>query len=255
MRLNHTPVAIQTKNIRRPLERAKHQNNSPILLQVSDRLHSASVEIQISHGSRPQNAKRVQPLRRKVHMPASIQRRRRHKKYTLRLNKLPRNIVDFGTSLSHGYSCIFRANSPRGTETCSPVERFLSANASACTSFSPTIKIYFAPAFVAVSNDFFSRKLSSPRSTTRSCRRNSRASRAASPFIPAIAATYTSGLRSTPSAVSFNDITSRSSPMANPIPGAAGPPRASDSPSYRPPPRIAFCAPSAPCVNSNAVRV
>ena len=41
-------------------------------------------------------------------------------------------------------------------------------------------------------------------------------------------AIYTSGLRSTPSAVSFNDITSRSSPMANPIPGAAGPPSASD---------------------------
>ena len=40
--------------------------------------------------------------------------------------------------------------------------------------------MYFAPAFVAASNDFFSRKVSSPSSTTTSCRRNSRASRAAS---------------------------------------------------------------------------
>src|SRR5271155_2317595 len=71
--------------------------------------------------------------------------------------------------LGGSHSCILRANSPRGTETCSPVARFFSEKASAFTSFSPTIKVYFAPALVAASNDFFRRKLSSPKSATRSC--------------------------------------------------------------------------------------
>ena len=70
--------------------------------------------------------------------------------------------------------------------------------------------------------------------------------------IPAGASDHRLGADSA-DAVSISESTSRSSPIAKPIPGAGGPPSASDRPSYLPPPRIAFCAPSAPCVNSNAV--
>ena len=45
-------------------------------------------------------------------------------------------------------------------------------------------------------------------------------------------------------------------PEPNPTPGVAGPPSASASPSYRPPPRTVPCdGPSDGLTNSNAVRV
>src|SRR5271167_1972771 len=44
VRLNHTAVAIQAKNVRRPLERAEHENDSSVLFEVSDGLHTAAGE-------------------------------------------------------------------------------------------------------------------------------------------------------------------------------------------------------------------
>ncbi len=59
-----------------------------------------------------------------------------------------------------------------------------------------------------------------------------------------------------PGCASSTLITRRSSPIENPIPGAATfDPSDSASPSYRPPPSTEFCAPSAPCVISNVVRM
>jgi hypothetical protein len=43
-------AAIETKNVRRALKSAEHQNNSGVLLQVSDGLDAASVEIQVGNG-------------------------------------------------------------------------------------------------------------------------------------------------------------------------------------------------------------
>src|SRR3981189_1848943 len=59
------------------------------------------------------------------------------------------------------------ASSVRGTVTCSPEARCLSARASAATSFSPTMRMYRASILSAISKDFFKRNDSSPRSTTR----------------------------------------------------------------------------------------
>ena len=49
--------------------------------------------------------------------------------------------------------------------------------------------------------------------------------------------------------------TRRSSPIANPTAGIGGPPSSANRLSYRPPPRIASCAPSEPEVTSNTVSV
>src|SRR5580704_297822 len=234
VRFDDASAAVQAENIRRTLECAEHQNDSPILFQMSDGLHSIAVEINVGDGGWIEDAKCIQPFRRQVYMAGGIQRGRGHEKDILLFDESACNVIDHGTRFAHGYSWILRTRSARGTETCSPVARFFRANASALISFSPTIKMYFAPALVAVSNDFFSRKVSSPKSATTSWRRSSRASRAASAFMPAPSgAIYTSGLHSTLSAGvdSCNDITRRSSPIAKPIPGAAGPPSASESPS------------------------
>src|SRR5271157_2994256 len=75
MRLDHTPVAVQPENVRWSLERAEHEYDSSILFQVSDGLHAASVEIDVGHRGRPQDAERVQTFRGKVYVPAGIQRR------------------------------------------------------------------------------------------------------------------------------------------------------------------------------------
>ena len=87
----------------------------------------------------------------------------------------------------------------------------------------------------AVSKDFFSRKFSSPSSTTKSCRRNSRA-RPRRLAIHAVAQRSDIDIRlaQTASADSCNAITSRSSPMAKPIPERCGPPSDSDKPVVSP---------------------
>lgn len=75
MRFDYTAVPIQTKNVGRSLERTEHQDNSAIFFKMSDGLHSAAVEIHKSYGGGAKNAKCVQPLRRKVDVPACIERR------------------------------------------------------------------------------------------------------------------------------------------------------------------------------------
>src|SRR5258708_25184819 len=165
---NHAAVPVQTIDIGRSLEGAEHQNDSAILLQVGDGLHSAAVEIELSHPGRAENTKRVEPLGREIDVPVRIQGGRGAKKDLLRFVKTPGNTIDSGSNLSHACPRIFCASSARGTASCSPLVKSFRAKESAFTSFSPTIKIYLAPALVAASKDFFSRKLSSPKSTTRS---------------------------------------------------------------------------------------
>src|SRR5271154_4013772 len=60
VRLDDAAAAIQTKNIRWPLERAEHENNPAIFSQVSDGLDPAAVEIDVSDRGWPQDAERVQ---------------------------------------------------------------------------------------------------------------------------------------------------------------------------------------------------
>ena len=76
------------------------------------------------------------------------------------------------------------ANFARGTETCSPVARFFNENASAFTSFSPTIKMYFAPPSSPSQTSSSAESSRSPNSTTKPSRRKSPASRSAFRFIP-----------------------------------------------------------------------
>jgi len=95
VRFDNPPMSIQPKNVWRSLKGAEHQGDPSILLQVSDGLHAAPVEIQVSNSSRPQNAKSVQPFRREVDMTTGIQRSRSDKKYMLRLNEVASNVVDF----------------------------------------------------------------------------------------------------------------------------------------------------------------
>lgn len=75
VRLDYAANAKQPENIWWTLERAEHQNDPAVLSQVCDRLHSASVEVNVGNGRRPQNTKRIEPFRRKIHVTSRIQRR------------------------------------------------------------------------------------------------------------------------------------------------------------------------------------
>src|SRR5580658_460242 len=94
LRFHRSPVPMHPQNVRRPLKRAEHQGDPPILLQMSDGLDAASVEIQVSDGGRTENPKRVQPLGREVHVARRIQRGRSNKKHALLLNEPRRQIVE-----------------------------------------------------------------------------------------------------------------------------------------------------------------
>src|SRR6202041_2050859 len=99
--------------------------------------NTTAENVEICDSRRAENPERIQSLRRQVDVTACIKRRRRDEKHRLRLHKLPQRFVDLRISLRHRYPWILRTSSARGTETCSPVARFFSANESAFTSFSP----------------------------------------------------------------------------------------------------------------------
>src|SRR5437762_1892265 len=158
------------------------------------------------------------------------------------------------------------ASSDRGKVSCSPVASLLTVTAPSARSRSPTS---------TASIPFLSRPLASA-SSKRALARASpflipRAERSTSTHPPGRAvrisrATRTASARSSVRWGSTRTqargdrrngatCSSRSSPIAKPMAGTEGPPRDSTRPSYRPPPRIASCAPRSSETISNTVRV
>src|SRR5208283_456689 len=97
--------------------------------------------------------------------PAAFRREGRNLRLFLSVPQIPR--LGLKSSLGMTTYLLFRkwfANAACGTCTCWPLARSFTANCPVAISFSPTMTMNRAPAFSALSNDFFSRKLSSPTS-------------------------------------------------------------------------------------------
>jgi hypothetical protein len=92
--LDHPSPPVQTDNFWRSLKRAEHQDDSPVLFQMRDRLDPAAGQVQVSDGIRPQNSKGVESLRRDIHVAAGIERRRSDEEERLGFNEFPDGIVD-----------------------------------------------------------------------------------------------------------------------------------------------------------------
>src|ERR1700692_4070272 len=89
VRLDHAAMSIEAENVGWTLKRAKHQDDSAVLFQVGDGLHSAAVVIQVGDGGRPENAKCVLPLRRQVDVSVRIERSGGDEENFLRLDETP----------------------------------------------------------------------------------------------------------------------------------------------------------------------
>ena len=126
----------------------------------------------------------------------------------------------------------------------------------AATSVSPKMIASRAFSLLAISNTFFSLPSAELHADSRAAQLPPR--RIAPRFAcasPSMNATITSGSAAS-AMLSSTVITSRSSPIENPTPGAGiFDPMLSASPSYRPPASTVFCEPRPVCVISNVVRM
>ncbi len=81
---NHFAPAVQPQDPGRPLERAEHDHDPPVLADVGDRLGAAPDHVEIGHARRREHAQRVdRPLGRDVHVPVRVERSGAHEEHRL----------------------------------------------------------------------------------------------------------------------------------------------------------------------------
>ena len=100
--LDHSPLPVQAKNLRRSLKSAEHQHDSAVFFQMGHRFNPAAGQVQIGNGLRAQDPKRIESLRRYVDVATRIERRRPYKENRLRFDKFPDGIVDRRINFPHG---------------------------------------------------------------------------------------------------------------------------------------------------------
>src|SRR6516225_8358741 len=102
-------LSVQSNDSWRSFEGTKHQDNSPVFLQMGNRLHTAADYIDIRYSPRPEDSKSIQSLRRKIDVPFRCQRRSGHEEDRLRPNHLRKLLINFDVHFtqesSSGWAC------------------------------------------------------------------------------------------------------------------------------------------------------
>ena len=95
-------AAVQPHDPRRPVERAEHHDDAPVLARVRDRLGAAPDEVEVRDLARPEDAEPAQvALRRDVDVPVLGERRRRDEEEVLALHPGAELLVDLVVDLAH----------------------------------------------------------------------------------------------------------------------------------------------------------
>src|SRR5579872_5441583 len=103
-RTDDDAASVQTRNARRPVECAKHDDNAPVLSQVRDRLCPAARIILVSDLHRSENAERISALGRNIDMPRRRQWRCGHKENGLFRDPIGQIGRDVFESFAHDFA-------------------------------------------------------------------------------------------------------------------------------------------------------
>jgi hypothetical protein len=106
---------MEPDDLRWTIKCAEHPDEPPVLAHVGERLGAAPHEIQVRDRALVDHPQRVEPLRRRVDVPAGSGRRRRHEEDVLRLDERPEAVVDDVLGLAHPASMTVPA---RGAASC-----------------------------------------------------------------------------------------------------------------------------------------
>ena len=80
-------AAVETHDVRRAVERAEHQRDTPVVPEMGDRLGPTPREIQVRDFVGGEHSERVETLGREVHVAVGSRRRRRHEEQVLGLDQ------------------------------------------------------------------------------------------------------------------------------------------------------------------------
>src|SRR5579871_4919706 len=106
VRLDDSPAPVKTHNTGRPFKSAEHQDDSPILFQVRDRLHSTADHVQIRNRPGSENPEGVETFGREIEIAFWIEGRSRHEEDMLLLDGLRQMFIDLWMSPTHRRSWI-----------------------------------------------------------------------------------------------------------------------------------------------------
>src|ERR1700756_4571829 len=102
--LNDFPAAMEANNLRSAGECAKHQDDSFVFFQVSDRFHTATGQVEISNRLFVDDSEGFAIFRRTVHVTFSRKRGGRHKKHLLCRKPISHFFVDRFVNFAHSES-------------------------------------------------------------------------------------------------------------------------------------------------------